>query len=793
MIHHSVRNRFMTLLCAACSVLILCVTSRGAPGDIRGIRVLGEADYGGIFNSWALEIGIEGLAAGGTYDLGLGKNFNPAKAKLVGHLQGWEFSKTLAPSQTLDMTIHGTQQLRKPFPDQAQAWEVPATTTADGYDGVKIIVALSEYIFKGDSLKVTLGAGLYTQKGVANAAVQKFPAINLSTMACPPVVGNWSWPDHQRFTGEVTLRAVGFHGYGMSGKPVQRFRFSLADTASPVHTVTMDVMDATIDATLPDANPVIEYVAKFTAEQLRKGQLADGPVVCHFAAYPCRTDAQGNGVLNTADGVGKEGIPVPQRNYYDGTGAYGIVYAVVDPAQGNDAAGVAASELAKADKTPYASIGQAIAGIRAQNKIRPEPYRRDNASGGVICLKKGTHRISGKRIPWPADPERSDVALEIRSFPGVAREGVIIGVNPDVRDDPPMIPERFIRFTGVTFKPNPEATNGFWSVQGREAKSRPIDTLWLDRCRIEAPARRWGLYEDFLLAYLTHSEWISGPLNSGPSFVLQRGNLIRGARGVGKAQVFLGNTDTGGKDNVSVVCNGSDGLIYAFNRMLDQREGDSLGVNGAIVHGIAIVQNLFERSKQGPANTPIMGVAGFLAPAGNVIIFHNTILGERVNMAYNDGDSDNEKRVLRQPWFERNNIFHLRAMKSDIFGAPGNGKRTGNWAPGFGVAMNGNINSFGWPADGGDGITIWGGYSIHGGFGLNQVVATQERQKPAFVDFKAQSKAGANDGAGNGDYHLPKDSVAVGLALQWVLPYDLGGKPRKAGGATGAYEYYSEW
>jgi hypothetical protein len=55
-----------------------------------------------------------------------------------------------------------------------------------------------------------------------------------------------------------------------------------------------------------------------------------------------------------------------------------------------------------------------------------------------------------------------------------------------------------------------------------------------------------------------------------------------------------------------------------------------------------------------------------------------------------------------------------------------------------------------------------------------------------FVDRKSFN--GSVNGAGNGDYRLQADSPAVGLARDWVLPFDIAGVARRAGGASGAYE-----
>lgn len=50
---------------------------------------------------------------------------------------------------------------------------------------------------------------------------------------------------------------------------------------------------------------------------------------------------------------------------------------------------------------------------------------------------------------------------------------------------------------------------------------------------------------------------------------------------------------------------------------------------------------------------------------------------------------------------------------------------------------------------------------------------------------------GVTNGLGGGDYRLLADSPAIGLAMDWVTPYDLFGRRRRPYGASGAFEFES--
>ena len=44
-------------------------------------------------------------------------------------------------------------------------------------------------------------------------------------------------------------------------------------------------------------------------------------------------------------------------------------------------------------------------------------------------------------------------------------------------------------------------------------------------------------------------------------------------------------------------------------------------------------------------------------------------------------------------------------------------------------------------------------------------------------------------GVGGGDYHLQSNSPAIGMPIDWLLPYDLDGTARTLGDAAGVYTY----
>lgn len=126
---------------------------------------------------------------------------------------------------------------------------------------------------------------------------------------------------------------------------------------------------------------------------------------------------------------------------------------------------------------------------------------------------------------------------------------------------------------------------------------------------------------------------------------------------------------------------------------------------------------------------------------------------------------------------------------TQILIAPNPG-RIKNWPVVYGVNHSGNI----WAETASIGAA---GSFMQNFSGLRCIPAATTGEPPtvspktigyfSFVDRKSFN--GSSNGAGNGNYRLQSDSPAIGMARDWVLPYDIDGKARRADGAAGAYEY----
>ena len=225
--------------------------------------------------------------------------------------------------------------------------------------------------------------------------------------------------------------------------------------------------------------------------------------------------------------------------------------------------------------------------------------------------------------------------------------------------------------------------------------------------------------------------------------------------------------------------------VFAYNRIYRfQNSGGVFVCNGGAqknLHGVAVVQNMLENIANSDVGLMWQAADGSTNEIDNVIIWQNTLAGQRMNCAYNDIGNNAYPRLN---WSLKQNVMSKHACKADLFDHPPEGKdgrRIGNWPVLFGVGATGNIYAET------AGITASGSFlSEFVGLSSFQPVGTTpsgnwiQFQSPACFD-------GVKLGTGGGDYHLQTTSPAFNLGRELLLPYDLDGHFRAANDPPGAY------
>lgn len=735
-----------------------------ATGDILAVRIAGDnvAESG-----WVAEIDIEGLAVGGTYDFGF-TGTTPTAPKATFTVTSAGYDNTGAVT-TMTRTVYGTNYQRKVYPDHASAKESVVGTT------LTIRVALSDWIYDPDNVVVTLGAGLYTQ-GTASAAATNMAVTNNSQEAYPRVIANWSWPGYSRVTGDFKLRAVAFHRSARGGKPVQAVKFECADEHS--HTVTVTETAAKIDNTATgDALPVIEYVGTIPVSSLTQGD----QLTCNFTAYPIYGD---NGSLvYTGDGVNTMPTPLyaPQTYRLDKTGAWGSTVAVVDSAVADDTGGEAIDSASFNPASPpgaYKNIYAAVNAIAAYNNTN---HSRNNAGGGVVYLKEGTHVWTGGTVS-AGGQANAGTWITVTKFPGATRENVIIGSASGTKQAGEHLKLNQIKITNST-------TAGFTGM----------DAVWMDNCVLASTGAATFYVNS--VTYMTGSTVGNVDEFKPYSTTNSPRALIRGitsteniATRTFKPYVALGNRLPLISGSSEFVLDTIAATPFMSNLIVSGNYIGTTGTNAIITysspvdnnaktHGLAIVQNVLERISGGATICQLAADGSGADNVNNVLLWHNTLVGQRINAAYNDCILNDDGPRYRRHWHFFGNAWDDYNCITDIdaHGKTPDDDRYGNHGVihGVGSVANVNLNRAGTPDYNNK---FYGLYSTN-----------LDDAEPYYVSDNSV----VGSGAGGGDYRLTSAEsplasiVPAGYA---VLPYDLDGYPRKndGTGAAGAYEYPQE-
>ena len=748
-------------------VASLTATSRSlaATGDILSVVI----DPGG----WQALVTVEGLGTGGVYDLGLGTNGTvapPASPKIILTLVSRGFNDQGEPA-ALSRTIYGTRRIRKPFPNEAQADETL------GAGNVTVKVALSDYVFADCSnITAAIGASFYTQGGNGNRASNAVAVLNNSIHGHARVIGNWSWPGYERISGPTfTLRAVAFHRSGQQGRPVRAVRFTATDQNG--NSVTNFVTTPTIDTNLNDAVPVIEYVATLSSAGLNQGDL----ITCQFKAYPWIGD--GGSPLDTADGAYSRPTPyyAPLFLVNDRLGTYGVTIAVVDVAGGNDTTGSARTTGLNTNSPPpaFATIAAAAQAISQTNNA---VYGRNDVGAGVIYLRSGNYPFTGGTRTYGNKP---NTWLTITRYPGTTRNQVSINNQIGNRD----ISDR-VKVDGIQLISSAGNTFDF------------METLWIHDCFVDSLAanNQWiANVTNLYVTATTVTNWgspassSSGIRPGGGSImapVLVRGNSIIGPIRKIVTYTVLGNRYSGPpnqslsfrmNDDESTLIPPMINVVFAYNVVHRyENSGGVFLVNGGNqtnLHGVAVVQNLLENLGSSISGLLWQAADGSTNPINHVLVWNNTLAGQRMNCGYNDAGNGPTPRLN---WSLKQNIMYKHAIKADLF-PPQDGRRTGNWAVLWGVGAVGNAY--------GEINGVSGAGSFQSEFPGLASYQPRSGVNPAgnwfqFVDPKCFD--GAVVGTGGGDYHLRTNSPVFSLGQELLLLWDVEGQPREAGDPPGA-------
>lgn len=732
-----------------------------AAGDLIAANV--EAD------GWIIALTFEGMAPGGVYNYGLtGIDNRPSAATASVAIVSEGFSPA-GVLGTINRTAYLTTLLRNPSGSGGGLQEV-----ASGPNLV-VRVAMSTYVYaddrnggagtSGTDPVVTVPAGWCVSGGVTSKAAT-LTATTASTLSYPQVIGNWSRTDRGRLSSQaVTLGVVAFGAHASQRRALACVKLTAGNGTQTASTI---VTAPTVDSGYGDQRAVVEWTTSLSLA----GFTDDTLITCNFVAYPWVGDQAA--VLDTAALAQAETGQIPSQYYVldvDGSRSYPMC--VVDPVNGNDTTGVVYASDSPANRTsaaaaPYLTLQKAL---RKLFDHQNTTTGRLNAADSTVYVRTGTTLIAGGNDTATQTSSAGGVWTwtEIKPFPG----DVDVTLTPSVSTT-----DRYLRTPGVRIN-GVKVTRGADDYFARAATA--THRIVFDGCTIEdtratntygTTTQGWGKVE---MVRCTINKVLA-------SAVTIRGCLFPlGYTFTGRNGIVIGNrytqdisTSQAAVQGVpSQQSNDYEGGILAFNEFLTLINDAVNAFNvtsTAYTRGVAIVQNLFEFLSTSSEPGWRISSDGTTTTTRDSIIVHNTVIGQRANLFYNDEGN------LSTPHLGNTvslNMFEYFAHKGDGFtgGTTGaQGARQGGWSIDNGVRTFGNREKRGTFDQRFRGLWSYGGSDA----------------TPIDLGF-VNNKSGSNAAGGNGDYHLTASSVALDLPVEQWVSTDLDGRPRAIADAAGAY------
>lgn len=722
-------------------------------GSILGVEIspAGAEPYGSC-----ADIIIAGFTTGKSVDFGSGYDIqldysDITSATIVFTVVSMGFDSSGNAINTT-RTLYGTSVVRQAYPNQASDNEPKLTA---------IRIALNEFVYtnekhsgtnvSGSDPVVSIAAGAIRNDGglsELSVGIENLRCVNSSGLEYPKSISRWD-----RVAGTVTADRVKTD-FPVACRSYHRFGIACvcfdASGQTSGHTETFYVSTRTKTQRTGSGLYAESYrYPDIPLSGFTQGELID----LRFRSYPNIGDSSSVIDTNNYTTSNQEGFGRNKSTIICDKSGTLDVFAVIDATSGNNTTGVSSSTLATAEASPYLNISPAI---------------EDGAN--VIYLKDGDHNFAGTTITRKTTNEW----IVVTHHPTLSsKANAIVVVNSTTKS---YRTERLqyknvtfklanttsycdgetlnkLRLTGITFN---DSTTG---APTTGVGYRSLVT-YVDNCDGDMGEQEW-IFESFSTTFVHYC--IDGcDFNDAetPNYKSFSSSELVACSNNNSNQSSLDETliaNTYIKDNMECSFNiftklNNNGkpffknICYAYN----------------IPTGLAFIGNVLEKII-GIAQIATIAGDGSATHANNVLIWHNTWVGERSNFGYNDSGS---VPYSRRNWSLKYNCLRSFNNKDDTFPTE-NVNRIGSWPVGYGVGFQSNhyeISTF--PGE-------------YGGFDLTLGTA-------GYVND--QSYTGG--GAGNGDYTPDTGSVLIGRIPtgQRVITTDLYGNNIVENGDIGAIQ-----
>jgi len=718
-------------------------------GDILSVSI--DTNAGG--KTYAT-VTVKGFTTGATYAYGMGTNNDPSAAKVVFDVysEGYDSAGNL---KVITRRIYGTRTMRKAYPSEASLDE-----SVSGSDLV-FRVALSNWIYADDNTGVgksgrapivTIAAGLVTNSGGAGQTSRAayLTCTNNSTTAYRMAFGQWDTIPAQVATSSFRVGFTPRHTHGIA---CVRFDADGASSSANVN-ATVSTWTARQRTGTSLYGECLETTIPITG--FTQGERVD----LRCRAYPTVGDATAILDTNSYTTTANEILGRNKSSFYCNKND-SWSYAVVNFSTGNDATAVVSSTLATANASPYLKIGKAIDGLRTAS-----------ATFARVYVRAGTGSIMGTQ---PASVWSNNSWCEVRAYPGdaapvltndgtfftnlplrlryvgatyrlVANSGGLYGNNTT----------SFLWYDGITFDANGYSTTN--PISDYMAGCYLTDCLGVD-------ATKW---DNFEVGSDRCAAWLDGCVLTGDGGSNYASGIYRTVACTATAWTMRPKPTANPAPDL-------DNLLCEHNKFMskDSSTGSYITIQadryvGSQTIGMSFVGNIIETTD---STVPVFELfdgssGGTEIDTANIVVEHNTFVGQRFNFGYNDYGTTAYKRL---GWSIKNNASTNWYCKGDDFtGNPGggSGNRTGAWPLMYGVNCAGNRwVSTAIPMEF-DGIYCDGS---------------------ATMGYTNDNSATGSDDA-NGDYTPAVGSDLLGNAVESQVHFDMLGNAVAAGGDAGAIQ-----
>ena len=691
---------------------------------------------------WDIDLVIEGFVVGSTYDFGSCDNAIPDLSATTVDLtvvsEGYNSAGVLG---VITRTLHGTHVVRKPYPLEAQLDEtVPVSDLV-------VRVSLNENIYNDDKNggagtsgtdpTITILAGFVTNTGGSSetsTAVTALAVTNNSTLDYPKVIGQWDWettPAWSRVEADFEIGFRAFHGHNIAAVALSAIGSTSAH--SQASTITSSSTKASTKTGLyHESYKFVVPIAGYTQAE---------NITLNAVAYPLVGDA--DSLMDTSTNAD---IWYSINGYTEITctcdKSGGLKrYAVIDIA-GNDATGSTSITLSTAEATPYLTIAAALL---------------DNAS--IIYVNEGTFDIVGGESSGTV---ALDYMREVSPHPSVTQSLVILNRGGAFK---------WHNATKLKYKNFLSIT---CSVSAGYLTGTSTMMTWFDSCSFNTTVT-----PSAGLAYKFIGTWfINCDLDGRDHFTQSNLGAMYSFTGcqlsysftssVFKTLIACQHDGIGGGDvslgtNISAsVTQPPDNIVIANNTLYSMSSTSPIiNIGDTVATGLVIGGNIVEVMSGVGKNIELFADAN-TNPCNNVIFAHNTFIGNRTNLFYNDIGA---VAVLRTNCFVVGNAVSSYNIKADLYGTP-DGSRVGNWASVNGVNYTDNV------------FDMTAAFSFTNDFnGINCFFHTALALEGASTDLGFTDGASAyGTGLGGGDYAPDTGSVLKDHTLtKKLMTYDMNG------------------